>query len=69
MAKTLKNVRLLLTSANSTFDHSRSLVEYQIVDGDLSKQGLLVVSGLDEVQNVEDFWDDVITEINTEEGL
>lgn len=69
MAKTIKNVKIIISSSDTVFTDENAMVEYRVTDGDLSKRERLVVSGLNTAQNVPDYWDDIITEVNTKEGL
>jgi hypothetical protein len=69
MAKTIENVRVFLTSANTEFDTSSAVAEYRVVDGDLSKRARISTSEIDFNQVVSGYWDDVVSEINTTEGI
>jgi len=69
MAKVLQNVTLYMTSANGEFDEDKLSVRYTVADGDLSKVGRWIVSGLDLNESTSGFWDLAIAEIETIEGI
>lgn len=69
MAKVINRVRVVLNSADTTFDHTGNTVDYRVTDGDLSKRANLCISGISTAQTVENFWADVISAIEAEEGI
>lgn len=71
MAKHLDNVRIFLTSATTDLDENRVRAEYRVCNDDgLSKNGSWAVSGIDlNSSTVSGFWDAVIAELESIEGI
>ena len=68
MARTIQRVRLFFTSADTIFDSNGAHVSYDVEDGDLSKRGSWIVSGLD-LTGVSGLWNSIVSQIETDEGI
>ena len=69
MAKTLKDISLYFTSANSEFSPNTVMIRYSVVDGDLSKVSSWTVSGVDFGESVSGFWDLALIALENIEGI
>jgi len=69
VAKTISNVKICVTSANTELDIDQLLVEYRASEGDLSKLASMTISGVSPTDTVTGMWTTVISEINTAEGI
>lgn len=66
--KHLQRCRLCLTSANEQYDET-IYFEYRVIDGDLSKNARWQVSGIDLEQSISGIWNDIVTQVELDEGI
>jgi len=69
MAKSVSSVSIWLTSANSEYNENGLFARYRVTDGDLSKNSRWAASGVDLTQPLSGVWTDIISTIETLEGI